>query len=363
MLLMSLVLVLFVSETFATQENFKDYFVQESSETENEDVDSLHESIEVQSYSENFSTEELEPLKRSKKSYYPQSPCSKGSNNEHQRPITAYGYSEYQPFHGGNYYNLPPKDHYHASAPAYSPPAYNAPNYQQPYAPAPAYSPSTYNAQSYQQPNAPAYSPPTYNAPSPQQPAYTSYNNNKYPAPVYPSPSNFYPHQPRPSTASTKLLIGCNPHVLTVPDMGYLPQYGNSPPYGPPHSPPPYGPPHSSPQQHSPHDYRVPDSSVSATKDPDFNHNETKSDKVTIFVNNEAAPGNSAKNAGNDEKNEIDKTAYSVEKPKETPTFVPLKNQLQSVKKLLPTEEKQTKESSGGKNIVKRNYEQSFSFF
>lgn len=360
---MSLVLVLFVSETFATRENFKDYFVQESSENENEYVDGFDESIDVHSISENFSTEELEPLKRSKKSYYSQSPCNKCSTNEHQydqRPTTAYGNSEYQPIHGGNYYNSPPKDHYHASAPAYSPPAYNAPNYQQPYAP--AYSPPTYNAQSYQQPNAPvpAYSPPTYNAPSSQQHAYTSHNNNKYPAHVYQSPSNFYPHQPRPSTASTKLLIGCNPHVLTVPDMGYLPQYGHSPPYGHPHNSPPYGPHHSSSQQHSTHDYRVSDSSVSATKDPDFNSNETKPEKVELFVNNEAAPGNSAKNAGNDEKNEINKTAYSVEKPKETPSFVPLKNQLQSTNKLPPTEEKQTKEPSAGKSIVKRNYQQSF---
>lgn len=318
-LVLCLVSVLFVSEAFTTRVNLKDFFVQKSGETENKDVEGLDNSIAVQSISENISTEDLEPMKREKKSYYSPPPCNGCAYNGNpydQRP--PMGYSDYRPIHGSNHYNLPPKPLYHVPAPAYTPP--------------------------------------TYHAPSHQQPAYNSYNHNRYPAPAYPSPSFYpHPHQPSHSIPSSKLLIGCHPHASPVPDVGYSPHFFYSPPL------------YAQPQPHTSVAYRThpEDSSVSASKHPDFDDNETMPEKVSLLentpANSQPATGNSAKTTAKNSKNETVQTVNN-EKAVEQQHQSLLKfaqSMSQLDKKSPATDGKQSKEPLTGKKIDKRNYQHS----
>lgn len=278
-LVMCLVSVLFVTVTFAIRVNLQeDFLVDKSDETWNKEF----ESVEVQS-SENMSTEELgEPTKRLKKSYYSQPPCPSceynGNYQYEQRPM-GYGNSQYRPIHGGNYFNPPPKPQYHAPAPVYPPQNYNAPSYQQP----------------------------AYNS-------YNNNNNNKYPPPVYPSPANYHPqhHQPRYSMPSSKLLIGCNPHVQSITDMGYLPHFANSPPYGPPHM---------EPQHQNPVSYRFnqhEDSSFSASKNPDSIDPNVMPEKISLLDNSiiKTKPAPATDDSARSQKNETTETANIVEEAK-----------------------------------------------
>lgn len=307
---MCFVSVLFVSEALTTPVNLHDFVVDEKWNSE-----SLDDSVEVLS-SENIATEELdEPTKRSKKSYYSQPPCVDCGYNENyqydQRP------PQYRPINGGNYYNSPPKPQYHAPAPVYPQPSYNAPSYP--------------------------------------QTAYNSYNNNnKYSTPVYPSPANFHP-QPQPSQhrynmPSSKLLVGCNPHVQSIPDTGYWPHYASSPPYTPSHT---------DAQHQNLASYRIhshEDSSFSASKNPDSSVNpEMMPEKISLLDNSiikaKPAPAkeDSARNAGKNETTESTKTPDEAKVQQQETLFKMAQYHNQLAKSATPADEKQKKEPATGK--------------
>lgn len=349
-LLVSVSALLFVSITFASQVDLQDQVDQQESGEKFTIKDSEDENFEVNPISVNISTEELdvEPKKRSKKSYYPEPPCPYCAYNENeygshydQRPAMEYNSNtQYRPNPGGNYYNSPPKPQYHA--PQYYPPQYHGPQYHAPH----QYHEPQYHASA----PAAAYSQPTsYNAPNYQPPVYNSYNNYKHPAPAYPSgPSNFYPHQHRHNIPSSNLLVGCHPHVASVHDTGYTPHFVGSPLY-------------IQPSDHNSASYRhhsVDDSSVSAPKGSDFSNKEMMPERITLLDNSQsntnAVPvkDNSAKN----EKSDTIQSANTFEEAKlqQHDTLFKMaqyQNQL-SKNMATTTDEKQKKEpaAAGKKN-------------
>lgn len=284
-LLVSLVAVLFVSGKFAFDVDLKD----DVSEESNGNVNIKYPTIEMdQNDYIRFGKFEVEPIKRSKKSYYTEPPCSLcGYNGNQFAPRPSMGY---QPSTGGNYFHSKP----YAPSPVYSGPTYNGP-------------PKPYQ---HQHASVPV---PQYSAPVPsytQPPAYNSYN--KYPAPVYQGPSNYYP---QPShTMPTSLLVGCHPHVSTITNGGYFPHYASSP-YSPPHY---ASSPHSPPPQHYPTTYRSNSQEVSATSNNfDYNQsadyiNEKMPEKMSLLDNS-----SSAESSVNNENNETNQSAKKIEKPKQ----------------------------------------------
>lgn len=273
-LLVLLVSVLLISGKFAFRLDLLNN-VSENSNEVRKNVKLSDNSLEEMQFDENIKSEEfkVEPNKRSKKSYYSEPPCNLCGYNGNQfapRPAQGYGHSQFQPNTGGNYINSKP----YASSPIYNGPL-------RPY----QYSPNQF-----------------YPAPGYSQPAYNSYN--KYPVPAYQGHSN---HYPQPShTSSSNLLVGCHPHVTTIPIGGYFPHYANSP-----YSPPP---------QHFQAAYRSnskEDSSVSSSKNSDY-RNEMTPEENTFFDNSSLpqVPNVSTETGVNNENNEVNQSVKKMEKLK-----------------------------------------------